>query len=575
MKCLSPFKEIWLADFEFRQDAGERPAPVCLVAREFRSGRVVRLWRDDLLSLTTPPYRLGADSLFVAYYASAELGCHLALGWPMPARILDLFAEFRCLTSGLRTPCGAGLLGALTYFGLDGMEATEKDAMRQLVMRGGPHSPEEQSAILDYCQSDVDALGKLLPAMSPKIDIPRALVRGRYMAAAARMEWNGIPVDVTTLTALRANWESIQHGLIERIDRSYGIYEGRTFKAERWEAWLSAKGIPWPRLESGGLALDDDTFREMARTYPVVSPIRELRNSLSKLRLNDLAVGSDGRNRCLLSAFGSKTGRNQPSNAKFVFGPSAWLRSLIKPGEGTALAYVDYEQQEFGIAAALAGDQAMMTAYSTGDPYLAFAKQAGAVPADATKQSHKTERERFKTCALGVQYGMSAESLARKLDESPARGRELIELHRATYPTYWRWSDAIRDYAVLNGRLQAVLGWTVHVSDDANPRSLRNFPLQANGGEMLRIACCLATERGIRVAAPIHDALLIEAPSNEIFAAVGECQRAMREASEIILDGFSLRSEAEVVAHPDRYMDKRGTEMWTAVMELIGGADGR
>lgn len=160
---------------------------------------------------------------------------------------------------------------------------------------------------------------------------------------------------------------------------------------------------------------------------------------------------------------------------------------------------MDYEQQEFGIGAALSGDPTMKTAYLTGDPCLAFAKQAGAVPADATKHSHKAERERFKTCALGVQYGMSAESLAQKLDESPARRRELIQLHKATYPTYWRWSDAIRDYAVLNGRLQAVLGWTVHVGEDVNPRSLRNFPLQANGGEMLRIACCLATERGIRV----------------------------------------------------------------------------
>ena len=34
--------------------------------------------------------------------------------------------------------------------------------------------------------------------------------------------------------------------------------------------------------------------------------------------------------------------------------------------------------------AALSGDQLMMDAYRSGDPYLAFAKQAGAAPADAT-----------------------------------------------------------------------------------------------------------------------------------------------------------------------------------------------
>lgn len=114
------------------------------------------------------------------------------------------------------------------------------------------------------------------------------------------------------------------------------------FSAERWACYLARKGIPWPRLPSGALALDDETFREMARAYPAdVSPIRELRHTLSQLRLNELAVGADGRNRCLLSAFGAKTGRNTPSNSRFAFGPSTWLRSLIRPAPGRAVAYVE------------------------------------------------------------------------------------------------------------------------------------------------------------------------------------------------------------------------------------------
>ena len=267
-------------------------------------------------------------------------------------------------------------------------------------MRGGAYTADERLALLDYCQTDVDALARLLPAMLPRLDVKRALVRGRYMAAVARMEWLGVPIDAVSLDLLRSSWDSIQDRLIERIDRQYHVFDGRTFKADRWAAWLFRNNISWPRLESGALALDDQTFREMARVYPAIAPIRELRTSLSQLRLNELAVGADSRNRCLLSAFASKTGRNQPSNSKFIFGPSAWLRSLIKPAEGMAVAYVDYEQQEFAIAAALSGDTGMRTAYLSGDPYLAFAKQAGAVPPDATKESHKEERERFKVCAL-------------------------------------------------------------------------------------------------------------------------------------------------------------------------------
>jgi len=573
MDRLSTFNQVWAVDFEFQQPAGERPTPLCLVARELRSGRLLRVWKHDLETATTPPYDIDDDALLVAYYASAELGCHLSLGWNMPVRILDLYAEFRCLTSGVRPPNGSGLLGALNYYGLNGIEASEKDSMRELVMRGGNYTADERQAVLNYCQSDVDALAKLLPAMLPMIDMPRALVRGRYMAAAARMERNGIPIDTKSLARFRAGWDTIQSRLIEKIDKGYGVFEGHTFKANRWAAWLASKGIPWPRRDTGSPALDDDTFRSMAKVHPDVAPIRELRNSLSKLRLQNLAVGSDRRNRCLISAFASKTGRNQPSNSKFIFGPSAWLRSLIKPDEGWAVAYVDYSQQEFGIGAALSGDSAMQDAYLCGDPYLRFAIQADAAPPNATKKTHPSVREQFKTCALGVQYGMSAESLARKLDECTARGRELLRLHHETYSTYWRWSDAIQDFAMLHGKLTAVLGWSVLVTKDANPRSLRNFPLQANGAEMLRLACCLATERGIRVAAPVHDALLIEAPVGEIEHAVTKTQKAMQEAGEIILNGFPLRSDAEIVRFPDRYVDQRGETMWKAVSELVGGVD--
>jgi hypothetical protein len=440
-----------------------------VVAREFRTGRLVRRWLGDGAPAAAP-YATGPDVLFVAYYASAEIGCHLALGWPVPRRVLDLCAEFKCLTSGLAVPCGKDLLGAQAYYGLDGIASSEKEEMRQLAMRGGPYTEEERVALLDYCQTDVDALARLLPVMLPRIDLPRALLRGRYMAAAARMEWNGVPIDSGTLARLRTGWEGIQEALIARIDAGRGLYEGRSFRADRFAAYLASRHIPWPLLPSGALALDDDTFREMARSHPEeIGPLRELRHALGQLRLNDLAVGPEGRNRLLLSAFQARTGRNQPSNSKFIFGPATWLRGLIKPEAGRAVAYVDWEQQEFGIAAALSGDPAMMEAYRSGDPYLAFAKQAGAVPPDATKASHKKERDQFKTTVLAVQYGMGEASLAQRLGQSVARSRELLELHRRTYPRYWQWSEAAVNRAMLHGGLHTVFGWQVQAGRTPTP----------------------------------------------------------------------------------------------------------
>jgi hypothetical protein len=730
MTSLHRYRRVYLVDFEFTAGTGERPQPICCVVQEIHSGRTERHWLADGAP-TAAPYDTGKDSLFVSYYASAELACHLALGWPMPERMLDLFAEFRCLTNGLPTDCGSSLLGALAHYGIDGLTATEKEQYRQLALRGGPFTKEEQAGLLDYCESDVLALSRLLAAMWAHIDLPRALLRGRYMAAAARMEWAGVPVDIEALGPLRQNWERIKHRLVAEVDRDYGVFvpagqrtldpnsalgaailreaadqgldphqlagavdavweeakaeraagadvqaarraarritgltapriarwedSGRdysdypgldvtarelagehpalgigrgyetesgpdstdhaallwerlrqpdeppkpkhhpdilrravellgqlppgafdhsgpmTFSTRRFAEWLERSGIPWPRLASGAVALDDDTFREMAKLYPAqVGPIRELRHALSQMRLQELAVGSDGRNRCLLSAFRSRTGRNQPSNTAYIFGPSAWLRSLIKPGPGRAVAYCDWSAQELGIAAALSGDLVMQDAYRSGDPYLYLAKRAGAVPADATKRTHPAVREQFKVVSLGVLYGLSADGLARKLNVPPCRGRELLGMHQETFRRFWEWSEQVVMEGMLRGRLRTVFGWTLHVGRDVNPRSLRNFPMQAHGAEMLRLACCLATERGIQVCAPVHDALLVEGPAGGIDAVVQATQAAMSEASELVLPDFPLRTDARVVRYPERYVDERGRRMWELVCGLLG-----
>jgi hypothetical protein len=543
--------------------------PVCLVAKEYRSGQVLRFFWGELYDLQAPPFDTGPDTIVIAYYASAEVGCFLALNWSLPDNLLDLYVEFRNITNGLSLPCGRSLLGALAYFGEPSIDAVEKDSMRQLIMHGEPYSPREVIAIREYCESDVQALERLLSKLQPYLDVPRALLRGRYMKAAALIEHAGVPVDVSMLKVFRENLDDIKDLLISRIDAHYGIFDGHTFREEKFKEWLSINGIPWPRLDSGRLDLKDDTFKAMARVYPRITPLRELRITLSQIRLHDLAVGKDGRNRCVLWAFSSRTGRNQPSNNKFIFGPAVWIRSLIKPGEGYALAHIDWAQQEFGIAASLSGDQMMKRAYSSGDPYLAFAKQANAVPSNATKVSHENEREQFKACVLAVQYGMGEKSLAEAINQPVAKARELLQLHRETYRVFWQWSDGVLNYAMLHGEVWTVFGWTLHIRDKANPRSIRNFLMQANGAEILRLACCLTTDRGINVCAPIHDAILIEAPIDEIDNSVAIACEAMAEASRIVLNGFELNTDVELVRYPDRYMDKRGRDMWFTVQEVL------
>jgi hypothetical protein len=93
--------------------------------------------------------------------------------------------------------------------------------------------------------------------------------------------------------------------------------------------------------------------------------------------------------------------------------------------------------------------------------------------------------------------------------------------------------------------------------------------MQANGAELLRLACCLATERGIEVCAPVHDAFLICSPLDRLDADVARMREVMAEASRIVLGGFELHTDATVIRYPERYSDARGAVMWDRVMGLI------
>jgi DNA polymerase I len=565
---LAAFREIVYIDFEFRAPTGDRPTPVCYVAMERYSGRVFKQWLDGN-AIKKPPFAQGPDVLSVAFYASAEWSCYLQLGWKLPESVFDLYAEFRNLTNyGLPLPCGRGLLGALQYFGLPAIAGVEKDALRRRILAGGPYNAEERTAILDYCATDVYALQQLMPRMfGVATDVRPALLRGRYTKAVAHAEHNGVPVDAPLYTEFAARWTDLQHKIIDRAN--VPVYDGRTFKAARFADWIAHQDCSWPTLPSGALALDDDTFREMAARCPVVEPLRQVRQMLGQLRKPDLAVGADGRNRVLLSPFGTITGRNTPSNSRFIFGLPSWMRGLIRPEPGRALAYIDWSQQEFGIAAALSGDVAMQRAYESGDPYLEFARLAGAVRAGATKESNPVERRLFKTTVLGVQYQLGPTGLAYRLGIGLPEAETLLEHHRRVFSMFWRWSDAACDFAQLHGELQAVFGWTLRIGPGVKLRTMRNFPMQANGSEMLRLACCFATEADIQLAAPVHDALLIEAAVADIEHAAAQTQQVMRLASERVLAGFALRTDVQIIRHPNRFIDERGETMWRWLLESL------
>ena len=134
-----------------------------------------------------------------------------------------------------------------------------------------------------------------------------------------------------------------------------------------------------------------------------------------------------------------------------------------------------------------------------------------------------------------------------------------MRAHQDRYRKFWKMADSAVDCAMLGLPIGTVFGWHVRAGSGfssrgrlaipatAPGRSMLNFPMQANGAEMMRLAACLATERGIEVCAPVHDAFLICAPIDRIEADTAAMRAAMDEAARAVLDGFP---------NPDRSEDR-------------------
>jgi hypothetical protein len=101
-------------------------------------------------------------------------------------------------------------------------------------------------------------------------------------------------------------------------------------------------------------------------------------------------------------------------------------------------------------------------------------------------------------------------------------------------------------------------------------RTIKNFPCQATGAEILRVACILLVENNIKIIAPIHDAILIECDEEETYEIILKAQKLMTEASTIVLGpGNSIKTEADVIKYPDRYSDPREVENWNKVLKIV------
>jgi hypothetical protein len=550
------FDQIWSIDFEFATTCPTgRPIPHTFVATEVNTGRQIRLEGDALRAAREVPFDV-QNSLTLAYNFVAESQCFEALGWEQPWWPLDLYAEHRALTNGEMEadPFDKAegehrvryrQLDAMRHHGLpvdEGKEAHKK-AMQIRAGKGEPFDPEERVTITDYCADDTTDLAKLFVAMRDRIDLPAALVRGRYMVVIGQQTYRGIPVDVERVRTFLATRPGLRLDLIAEHDGASQFFRGGRFDQSLFFGWTRDLEIGWPQTEHGRPVLQKDTMKRIAALDPRVRPLQQLRSKLSKLDDMIFDVRSDGRIRPNFWPMATRTGRNGPKAREYPLLKAKWSRGFVEAPIGRALAQLDFKAQEVYVAAKLSEDRQLLSDLE-GDPYLSFAIRSGFAEPGATKESHGPLRDMFKIAMLSTIYGAGERTLASNLGIDVATAREIRRQFRRQYRVLWEWLEDVVATAYASLWLETAHGWPLIVGPKLDSFTLRNHLIQATGGDILRASCLYAQDEGLCTIATLHDSILAEADERDIDAHAARLASAMTRGSESVI-GLPIPAEVE------------------------------
>lgn len=214
---------------------------------------------------------------------------------------------------------------------------------------------------------------------------------------------------------------------------------------------------------------------------------------------------SNGRTRPIIDVFGSRTSRVHLRNPLLQNMPKKY-RTIVAARAGTELCYVDFDQYEVGIMAALSEDPELLKLYGAGDMYDLFA---------TTHLGLAGNRKAAKQLFLSYAYGMSRKAL---IDAAVSLGadRDRAKAAFRLFSKYEEWKKTIWTALQREGRVATVQGnhYKRIGKGQLSAKEQRSAVSQVVQGTASLIFKKALLEVGdlqdVTIVLPMHDALLFE-----------------------------------------------------------------
>ncbi len=446
------------------------------------------------------------------------------------------------------------------------------DKSLQLSNWGSSKLSKEQ---LEYAALDVDVVRRLFPLLLEKLNglpslmeenllktrtakvfglkNPIAIVEMAFVQEVAKLERNGLPVDVQELERLIKEFSK---ELQKRMMNFFVKYRTDPMSPKQLGDLLVRKfGLDLPKTEKGNISTDDRYLAEYIEN-PVVKEILSIRNIKKNLdKLEEIKNNLKGRRVYPeFKQIGAITGRMSSMNPNVQNIPRS-LRRIFKAEEGKILIMADFSQIELRIAAEYVNDESMINVFKEGKDMHKYT--ASVLLGKKEEEITKEERQLAKAVNFGLIYGISAKGLAEyayssygvdlSLEEAEKIRKKFFEHFRGFKDWHEKVKKELREKGKSEGHTLLGRKYVAYTFPDAV-----NYPIQGTGADLLKLSVLIFDVELRReniqanVINLVHDEVVVECSMEEGQRAADLLERAMKRAGGIILKRVPVEVESAV-----------------------------
>ncbi len=379
------------------------------------------------------------------------------------------------------------------------------------------------------------------------------------------MEQDGFTVDTAFLRTLGERYIAEIEESKQAVFKACGVKPFNLNSTQQLgDVLFDQLGLPHGKKTSKGYSTSAEVLENLRDIAPeIIDPLLRYR-TLTKLNSTYIEgllrlTEPNGRVHSTFDQVATATGRISSSEPNLQNIPvrtqeGREIRQAFLPRDGWVLLDADYSQIELRLMAHFSGDEAMLSAFRTGQGV--HARAASEVYEVPLSEVDSTLRSRAKAVNFGIIYGISGFGLARNTGVSQQEAKSFISRYFAKYPGVKRFMDSAVEDGRQNGYALTLMGRRRYLPELSSPnamvrefgkRAAMNTPVQGTAADIIKLAMVRVHEAlrrenlQSRLILQVHDELLLECPPEEVEAA----SRILQECMEGVLT-LSVPLSAEV-----------------------------